>query len=30
MRQNVDQFLTLPLADGTKRKILYDNALRVF
>lgn len=30
MRQNVDQFLALPLADETKRKILYDNALRVF
>src|SRR5688572_29035037 len=30
MRQNVDQFLELPLTDETKRKILYDNALRVF
>ena len=30
MRQNVDQFLELPLLDDTKRKILYDNALRVF
>ena len=30
MRQNVDQFLALPLKDETKRKILYDNALRVF
>ena len=30
MRQNVDQFLQLPLAEETKRKILYDNALRVF
>ncbi|CAN5812761.1 amidohydrolase family protein [soil metagenome] len=30
MRQNVDHFLQLPLAETTKRKILYDNALRVF
>jgi hypothetical protein len=30
MRQNVDQFLALPLADTTKRRVLYDNALRVF
>jgi hypothetical protein len=30
MRQNVDRFLRLPLAEATKRKILYDNALRVF
>jgi predicted TIM-barrel fold metal-dependent hydrolase len=30
MRQNVDRFLQLPLAEETKRKILYDNALRVF
>lgn len=30
MRQNVDQFLQLPLADDLKRRILYDNALRVF
>jgi len=30
MRQNVDQFLELPLPDAAKRAILYDNALRVF
>jgi predicted TIM-barrel fold metal-dependent hydrolase len=30
MRANVDQFLALPLGDETKRKILYDNAARVF
>ena len=30
MRQNVDQFLALPLRPETQRKILYDNALRVF
>lgn len=30
MRQNVAQFLELPLAGETKRKILYDNVLRVF
>lgn len=30
MRQNVDQFLQLPLPDAAKRAILYDNALRVF
>jgi predicted TIM-barrel fold metal-dependent hydrolase len=30
MRRNVEQFLALPLADDTKRKILYDNAARVF
>ena len=30
MRQNVDQFLELPLTDGAKKAILYDNALRVF
>ena len=30
MRMNVDQFLQLPLAHETQRKILYDNALRVF
>lgn len=30
MRQNVDQFLQLPLADETRRRILYDNAVRVF
>jgi predicted TIM-barrel fold metal-dependent hydrolase len=30
MRQNVDQFLQLPLSDDAKRKILYDNARGVF
>ena len=30
MRRNVDQFLALPLSDVTKRKILYDNAARIF
>jgi predicted TIM-barrel fold metal-dependent hydrolase len=30
MRQNVDQFLQLPLAETSKRAILYDNAMRVF
>ncbi len=30
MRQNVDQFLQLPLSDETRRKILYANAIRVF
>jgi len=30
MRRNVDQFLALPLSDATKRKILYDNAARIF
>ena len=30
MRKNVDQFLTLALADTTKQKILYDNASRIF
>ena len=30
MRQNADAFLSLPLADDTKRRILYDNALTVF
>jgi predicted TIM-barrel fold metal-dependent hydrolase len=30
MRQNVDQFLNLPLADGTKRRILYENAAALF
>ena len=30
MRQNVDQFLQLPLSDDTRRKILYDNADGIF
>lgn len=30
MRQNVDQFLQLPLPDAAKKAILYENALRVF
>ena len=30
MRQNVDQFLQLPLSDDTKRKILHDNAQMIF
>ena len=30
MRQNVDQFLALPLSDEAKKAILYDNALRIF
>jgi predicted TIM-barrel fold metal-dependent hydrolase len=30
MRQNVDQFLALPLSDASKKAILYDNALRIF
>ena len=30
MRQNVDQFLNLPLADETKRRILYENAAALF
>ena len=30
MRQNVDQFLHLPLTDESKRRILYDNAARLF
>ncbi|HEX5473380.1 MAG TPA: amidohydrolase family protein [Vicinamibacterales bacterium] len=30
MRANVEQFEMLPLGPETKRKILYDNALRVF
>ena len=30
MRQNVDQFLALPLSDASKRAILYDNAARLF
>ena len=30
MRQNVEQFLALPLGDAAKRAILYDNAARLF
>jgi uncharacterized protein len=30
MRGNVDQFLTLPISDEAKRRILYDNAARLF
>ena len=30
MRQNVDQFLALPLTEAAKRAILHDNAQRVF
>jgi predicted TIM-barrel fold metal-dependent hydrolase len=30
LRANVEQFLTLPLSDATKRKILYDNAAAIF
>ena len=30
MRQNIDQFLQLPLSDTAKRKVLYDNAIQVF
>ena len=30
MRRNVEQFLALPLSDDSKRRILYDNAARVF
>jgi predicted TIM-barrel fold metal-dependent hydrolase len=30
MRQNVDQFLQLPLAEESKRRILYDNAAHLF
>ncbi len=30
MRQNVDQFLALPLTDEAKKAILYDNALQIF
>jgi predicted TIM-barrel fold metal-dependent hydrolase len=26
MRRNVDDFLTLPLTDGARRKILFDNS----
>ena len=30
MRRNIEQFLALPLGDDAKRKILYDNAARIF
>jgi len=30
MRQNIDQFLTLPLAEDVRRRILSDNSLRLF
>jgi predicted TIM-barrel fold metal-dependent hydrolase len=30
MRKNVDQFLRLPLGEDAKRKILYENAARLF
>lgn len=30
MRKNVEQFLELPIGDQAKRKILYDNAARLF
>jgi len=30
MRQNVDQFLALPLTEASKRAILYDNAANLF
>ena len=30
MRQNIDQFLQLPLSETARRRILYDNAVRVF
>ena len=30
MRANVDQFLSLPLGDESRRKILYENAARIF
>ena len=30
MRGNVEQFLELPLSDAAKRKILYENAARIF
>jgi predicted TIM-barrel fold metal-dependent hydrolase len=30
MRRNIDQFLSLPLGDETRRKILYENAARIF
>ena len=30
MRQNVEEFLSLPLQDAVRRKILFDNAARLF
>jgi predicted TIM-barrel fold metal-dependent hydrolase len=30
MRRNVEQFLALPLDEDAKRKILYENARRLF
>ncbi len=30
MRRNVEQFLELPLSEGSRRAILYDNARRIF
>ena len=30
LRQNVDQFLALPISDDAKRKILHENAARLF
>jgi predicted TIM-barrel fold metal-dependent hydrolase len=30
IRENVAQFLSLPLSEAARRKILYDNAARLF
>jgi predicted TIM-barrel fold metal-dependent hydrolase len=30
MRKNVEQFLDLPIGEDAKRKILHDNAARLF
>jgi predicted TIM-barrel fold metal-dependent hydrolase len=30
IRGNIDKFMALPLSEATKRKILYDNAARMF
>jgi hypothetical protein len=30
MRQNVEDFLSLPLSDAVRRKILFDNAAALF
>jgi predicted TIM-barrel fold metal-dependent hydrolase len=30
MRANVDALMALPLSDGTKKKILHDNAARIW
>ena len=30
MRLSVEQFLAVPLSDATRKKILYDNAARIF